>query len=128
MAERNRPEFDLAINMAHAITRAGIPAGVRGAGNPRSGAPDALVWDTPDGCEHEMTFDVLAALLESVADVRDWIDYGIRQGWVTEACLTHDGIPSTPEEDDQWENGHDPCQHILRLWPDGKPNTRTITG
>ena len=54
-------------------------------------------------------------------DVRDWIDYGIRQGWVTEACLTHDGIPSTPEEDEQWEDGSDPCQHLLRLWPDGKP-------
>jgi hypothetical protein len=53
-------------------------------------------------------------------DVRDWIDYGIRQGWVTEACLTHDGVPSTPEEDELWEES-DPCQHILRLWPDGKP-------
>lgn len=54
-------------------------------------------------------------------NVYEWIAYGVEQGWVTEACLTHDGLPSTPEEDEAWEDGSDPCQHLLRLWPDGKP-------
>lgn len=57
-------------------------------------------------------------------DERDWIDYGVRQGWVTEACLTHDGLPTTDEEDEAFEDGEDPCQHVLRLWPDGQPPKR----
>lgn len=54
-------------------------------------------------------------------NVYEWIAYGVERGWVTEACATHDGIPSTPEEDEWWEDGLDPCQHVLRLWPDGQP-------
>lgn len=57
-------------------------------------------------------------------DVYEWIAYGVERGWVTEACATHDGIPSTPQEDEWWEDGLDPCQHVLRLWPDGKPPAR----
>jgi dCMP deaminase len=51
-------------------------------------------------------------------DVFQWIEYGTNHGWVTEACATHDGIPATPEEDAEWAEGYDPCQHVLRLWED----------
>jgi hypothetical protein len=57
----------------------------------------------------------------TLRDVHDWIAYGVARGWVIEACATHDGIPSTPEEDALWEDGLDPCQHVLRLRPDGQP-------
>jgi hypothetical protein len=58
-------------------------------------------------------------------DVYEWIEIGVEQGWVTEACATHDGIPSTHEEDIAWEDGDDPCQHVLRLWEEPR-NTRTL--
>lgn len=47
-----------------------------------------------------------------------WLERGRRAGWISDiACATHDGIPSTSEEEDEWETGGDPCQHVLRLWP-----------
>ena len=51
-----------------------------------------------------------------------WQHYGERRGWCSAAvCATHDGIPSTPDEAEEWEAGHDPCEHVLRLWPSGPP-------
>jgi hypothetical protein len=52
----------------------------------------------------EMTFD-------------DWVAYGITKGWVTRPfCNTHDGDPYMTEEDEQaWEEGGDPCMHVLKL-------------
>ncbi len=44
-------------------------------------------------------------------DVYEWIEIGVEQGWVTEACATQDG--------------DDPCQHVLRLWEEPR-NTRTL--
>jgi hypothetical protein len=37
-------------------------------------------------------------------------------------CQTHDGVPQTPEEDDAWEDGWDPCIPVLRLWGDNIPD------
>lgn len=46
-------------------------------------------------------------------DMNEWLKYGYEQGWVGPAvCFPHDGLPSTPEED---EDG-DMCIHILRLY------------
>lgn len=48
-----------------------------------------------------------------------WAEHGVSRGWCSEpVCATHDGIPSTPEEQAEWDEGHDPCEHVLRLWPD----------
>jgi hypothetical protein len=48
-----------------------------------------------------------------------WLEYGKRQGWISEPqCATHDGIPMTEAEELQWNDGEDPCQHIVRLWDD----------
>ena len=48
-----------------------------------------------------------------------WIEIGIQQGWCGPSiCYTHDGLPSTEEEESAWDNGDDPCIHILRLYPD----------
>jgi hypothetical protein len=59
-----------------------------------------------------------AEVKEREADVFDWIQVGVLNGWCSEpACSTHDGIPMTEEEVEAWETW-DPCQHILRLWGD----------
>jgi hypothetical protein len=47
-----------------------------------------------------------------------WIAIGLKMGWCGPAvCATHDGLPTTAEEDDEMAEG-DPCVHILRLYSD----------
>jgi hypothetical protein len=42
------------------------------------------------------------------------------RGWTAEpCCATHDGIPSTPDEQKEQDEGFDPCQGIVRFWPEG---------
>jgi hypothetical protein len=50
-------------------------------------------------------------------EISDWISYGISKGWVHEPfCNTHDGDPyMTEEEQQEWEDGGDPCMHVLKL-------------
>lgn len=46
-----------------------------------------------------------------------WLEIGLRQGFMTPPiCYTHDGLPTTPEEDETFEEGDDPCIHIMRLY------------
>lgn len=46
----------------------------------------------------------------------EWLTYGIEQGYCSKpVCNTHEGLPSTPEEDDMWEDGWDPCVFAVRL-------------
>ena len=48
----------------------------------------------------------------------EWLAHGVLNGWISyPACATHDGIPSTDAETEAWEEGWDPCEHVLRLWP-----------
>jgi hypothetical protein len=47
----------------------------------------------------------------------EWFAYGVEQGWISDAvCATHDGLPSTDDENDEWEAGWDPCVPAVRLW------------
>lgn len=47
----------------------------------------------------------------------DWMTYGIKQGWCgPPVCYTHDGFPMATEEDEQFENGEDPCMHMVRMY------------
>lgn len=49
-------------------------------------------------------------------DQSEWIAYGIKQGWCTPpVCSTHDGIPTTRDEDLEFEES-DPCIHVFRLY------------
>jgi hypothetical protein len=49
----------------------------------------------------------------------EWMSEGHRRGWVSlPVCSTHDGIPQTPEEEHEWEEGYDPCHTVLRIWFD----------
>lgn len=48
----------------------------------------------------------------------EWLTYGHDQGWISHpTCATHNGVPSTEDEEIDWELGYDPCQHVVRLWP-----------
>lgn len=47
----------------------------------------------------------------------EWIAAGIDGGWCGPAvCSTHDGIPTSATEDDDFGDGHDYCIHIIRLY------------
>lgn len=51
----------------------------------------------------------------------EWMGYGISKGWCgPPVCSTHDGIPSSIEEDEMWNEGGDPCIHIVRMYEDGE--------
>jgi hypothetical protein len=47
----------------------------------------------------------------------DWLKVGMDKGWVSEPfCNTHNGDPyMTEEEEREWEEGGDPCMHVLKL-------------
>lgn len=49
-----------------------------------------------------------------------WLRQGMEAGFIgPPVCQTHDGTPTSADEDEEWESG-DPCLHILRLYPDGE--------
>lgn len=51
-------------------------------------------------------------------DFSDWLQEGLSNGWCGPAvCYTHDGLPTSAEEDEEFESG-DPCIHIIRLYED----------
>jgi hypothetical protein len=46
----------------------------------------------------------------------EWLEHGLSNGYCTEQfCDTHDGIPVTESEDRLFEEGYDPCIHLVRL-------------
>lgn len=52
------------------------------------------------------------------ADFSEWLEYGRGRGWCSEVvCDTHDGLPRTEEEEAAWEEGWDPCEYAIRVWP-----------
>ena len=49
----------------------------------------------------------------------DWLLLGINNGWISRpVCSTHDGLPSTRDEDIEWDEGGDPCVYAVRLFAD----------
>lgn len=49
----------------------------------------------------------------------DWLKTGIENGWCGPAvCHTHDGFPMSEHEDAEFEEGGDPCMHMIRLYED----------
>lgn len=47
----------------------------------------------------------------------EWIHYGVQKKWISEPfCNTHSGDPyMTEEEEQEWEDGGDPCLHVVKL-------------
>jgi len=53
-------------------------------------------------------------------DFEEWLRIGIENGWSgPSVCYTHDGLPLSTEEDEQFSEG-DPCIHIIRLYEDAE--------
>ena len=54
---------------------------------------------------------------EDVDDFNAWLELGIDKGWVSKPfCYTHDGDPyMTEEEEKEWEEGGDPCSHVIKF-------------
>lgn len=56
---------------------------------------------------------------KSSMEFDEWMKIGIESGWCGPAvCYTHDGLPTSESDDEEWENGGDPCIHIIRLYED----------
>ena len=52
-------------------------------------------------------------------DYFDWRDLGISKGWISEPfCDTHDPGFMTEEEEQDLEDGNDPCMLVFRIWED----------
>ena len=52
-------------------------------------------------------------------DFDEWLSFGMAHKFVgPPVCSTHDGIPTTEDEDGVWDEGGDPCIHVLRLYVD----------
>lgn len=48
----------------------------------------------------------------------EWVEYGIKRGWCgPPVCATHDGVPTTEDEDIEMEQ-YDPCITVIRLYDD----------
>jgi len=46
----------------------------------------------------------------------EWIQYGIDKGFCSEQyCDVHDGPPFSMSEAIVWDDGGDPCVHVVRL-------------
>jgi hypothetical protein len=60
--------------------------------------------------------------MQEIEDFDDWLALGIERGFCgPPVCSTHDGIPTSEEEDLEWEE-YDPCVHVIRPYtgPDHK--------
>ena len=50
----------------------------------------------------------------------DWLALGEMMGFCSAAvCETHDCLPMTEEEQEEFEEGNDPCVLAVRLYPEG---------
>ncbi len=47
----------------------------------------------------------------------EWIQIGVDNKWCgAPVCSSHDGIPMSEAEEQMWEEGSDPCHHVVRLY------------
>ena len=54
--------------------------------------------------------------MEKKMDFQEWLAYGITNGFCSEqVCETHAGVPLSPTEQELWDEGYDPCCHVVRL-------------
>lgn len=62
---------------------------------------------------------------DDVEELIDWLAVGVQNGWISEPfCDTHDMPPRTTEEQAVWDEGADPCELVIRLYPPDQWNAR----
>ncbi|MCV7174755.1 hypothetical protein [Mycolicibacterium sphagni] len=55
------------------------------------------------------------------ADFETWLRHGYEQGWCgPPVCSIHDGVPTSEAEDIDYDDGGEPCLHIIRLYEDSE--------
>lgn len=54
------------------------------------------------------------------AEYDRWLAHGITHQWISDPfCQTHDGGPLRDWEEEEFDDGGDPCVLTVRLWKDG---------
>ena len=54
------------------------------------------------------------------AEYDRWLAHGITHKWISDPyCSIHEGEPLRDWEEDEFEDGGDPCILAVRLWKDG---------
>ena len=47
----------------------------------------------------------------------EWLKLGWEKGWCGPSlCLPHDGFPLSADEEQEYDEGGDPCMHFVRLY------------
>ena len=50
-------------------------------------------------------------------DFDTWLAFGVDHKWAMyPVCYMHDGVPTTEEEENEMEEGGDPCIHVIRVF------------
>lgn len=50
-------------------------------------------------------------------DFWEWVEYGVKNKWIEKpVCYNHDILPTTTAEDEDMEEGGDPCIQVIRVW------------
>jgi len=66
-----------------------------------------------------LCYGVFMTDIDRSVDFEEWLKVGVSNGWCGPAvCYTHDGLPTSEPEDAEFEEGNDPCLHIIRLYED----------
>jgi len=66
---------------------------------------------------YQITKKGLAHYMSNQMDFDTWVRIGYESGWCSPPmCYTHDGLALTAGEDEELNEGHDPCIHVVRLY------------
>ena len=54
---------------------------------------------------------------DDVLEFSIWLENGVERGWISPPeCATHGELPMTGAENEQFEEGYDPCIPAVRIW------------
>jgi hypothetical protein len=69
----------------------------------------------------EDPFKEIKKEISELQEFEIWLENGVSRGWITPTfCNTHDGDPyMTKEEEQEWEDGGDPCQVVIKVIVNG---------
>lgn len=77
-----------------------------------------VVGISDDGEEmYQITEKGMSYYMSRQMDFDTWARIGYESGWCSPPmCYIHDGLPATATEDEEINEGNDPCIHIVRLY------------